>query len=69
MKGNLSNPFKINGLENKNTGFYLWASPGIHPRLENHFFGVEQEEQSPEQAEEEGTGLSFLAASLYPLER
>jgi hypothetical protein len=62
MKGNGCNWFYLNGLENKNDGRSLSASPGITSGQENHFLGAEQEEQSPEQ--EADDGLSLLADSL-----
>jgi hypothetical protein len=39
-----------------------FGSLDMNSNPENHFFAVAQEEQSPEQAEDDG--LSFFAASL-----
>jgi len=67
MKGGIFNSLKLNGLENKKTVGRLLASPGINLNPKNHFFVVEQEEQSPEQDEAAGDAfreVSFLADSL-----
>ena len=59
MKGAFRKSFKYDGLEMIRGG-------------KTYFFFVSQDEQSPEQGGAEGAsflGTSFLADSLYPLER
>ena len=72
MKGKTYNLLKLKELESEDAGCYPLVLPGTDLGSENHFFDVEQEEQSPEQPAAAGVSFlatSFLAASLYPFER